>query len=145
MVIEKIFGISWQIITDSKRLNKTIHPFILLEDSINEPLLLINKKDRITCLSNVCTHRGNILCSNSNNSRNITCKYHGRTFNLKGCILSAIGFEDAKKFPSKTDNLSIIKTQTWKNFIFVSLKPKINIEEIFHDIERRLGWYPFKF
>ena len=101
-------------------------------NSINEPLLLINQKSRITCLSNVCTHRGNILCSSSNNSSNITRKYHGRTFNLEGRMISSPGFEGIKKFPSRIDNLNKIKTQVWKNFVLVSLKSKINIDEIFN-------------
>ena len=73
----------------------------------------------------------------------IICKYHGRVFDLKGRFLSAPGFEEAKLFPSKIDNLNKIKIRTWKKLIFVSIKPEINIEKIFNDIELRLGWYPF--
>ena len=36
--------------------------FSFLDEYINEPLLLIKNKERqLHCLSNVCTHRGNIL------------------------------------------------------------------------------------
>jgi len=141
--IKKIFITSWQIIINLNQLKNTTYPFIFLKDSINEPLLLTNKDSKTYCISNVCTHRGNILCLKKNNSKNIICRYHGRIFDLKGTILSAPGFEEAKKFPSKKDNLEKIKLKNWKNFIFVSLKPKINIEKIFNDIERRLGWFPF--
>ena len=141
--INKIFTSSWQIIIDSKQFTNNIYPFIFLKGSIDEPLLLTAIDNKIFCLSNVCTHRGNILCLETNNSKKITCKYHGRKFDLKGRILSAPGFEGAKEFPSITDNLEKIKTQTWENFIFVSLKPKVDIKEIFNDIKLRLGWFPF--
>jgi len=141
--IEKIFISSWQIIIDLNQFKNTIYPFTFLEDSIDEPLLLTKKNGEIYCISNVCTHRGNILCLNKKSTKNIICKYHGRIFDLKGNVLSIPGFEKAKNFPSKTDNLKKIKIQNWKNFIFISLKPKINLEKVFHDIELRLGWYPF--
>ena len=141
--IEKIFAPSWQIITDSDQFRNTIYPFTFLQSSINEPLLLTKVDDKIYCISNVCTHRGNILCFKKNNSKKIICKYHGRVFDLKGRFLSAPGFEEAKQFPSKIDNLNKIKIRTWKKLIFVSIKPEINIEKIFNDIELRLGWYPF--
>jgi len=141
--IEKIFISSWQIVTDSDQFRDTIYPFIFLQSSINEPLLLTKADNKIYCISNVCTHRGNILYLNKETSKKIICNYHGRIFDLKGCLLSAPGFKGAKQFPSKTDNLNKIKIQTWKKLILVSIKPKINIEKIFNDIELRLGWYPF--
>ena len=118
--IKKIFAPSWQIITDSDQFRNTIYPFTFLQSSINEPLLLTKVDDKIYCISNVCTHRGNILCFEKNNSKKIICKYHGRVFDLKGRFLSAPGFEEAKQFPSKIDNLNKIKIRTWKKLIFVS-------------------------
>ncbi|MBI45222.1 MAG: choline monooxygenase [Candidatus Marinimicrobia bacterium] len=142
--INKIFKPSWQIISNLKQIDNTIYPFIFLKDSINEPLILTNTNKKIRCLSNVCTHRGNILCTKKNNKNSIVCKYHGRTFNLKGNILSYPGFKKTKYFPTKSDDLVKLKTQNWKNFIFISLQPKIDITNILDDIESRLGWFPFK-
>ena len=141
--IEKIFMPSWQIIINSNQIKNTIYPFTFLKDSINESLLLTKENSKIYCLSNVCTHRGNLLCSDKKSLKNIICKYHGRIFDLKGMLVSSPGFKGAKKFPSKKDNLKKIKLQIWKNLIFISLKPKINLEKIFQDIDLRLGWYPF--
>ena len=141
--IDKIFKNSWQIITDKNSLKAKIYPFIFLKDSINEPLILTFKEGKYTCLSNVCTHRGNLLYSEPSNSNNIRCKYHGRTFDLEGNLLSCPGFDNVKNFPSKSDNLSQIKLMVWKNFIFNSLNSSINITNILEDIEDRLGWYPF--
>ena len=62
LTLKNIFQKSWQFIIDTNQVSNTIYPFNFLEYSINEPLILINKFDKILCLSNVCTHRGNLLC-----------------------------------------------------------------------------------
>ena len=141
--IKKIFKVSWQFITDLSSLNnKKQISFNILEDSINEPILLIRDKG-ITALSNVCTHRGSILCNSYSNNQLIQCPYHGRTFNLDGTLNNAPGFNKTKDFPSKKDNLVNIPIQQFKSLIFASIKPKINLDNIFEDINSRLGWYPF--
>ena len=141
--INKLFKNSWQIITDTNSIKSKIHPFIFLKDSINESLILTFKNGKYACLSNVCTHRGNLLSLEPSESHNIRCKYHGRVFDLKGNFLFCPGFDNVKNFPSKSDDLSQIKLKVWKNFIFSSLNPIININDILEDIEKRLGWYPF--
>jgi len=94
-------------------------------------------------LSNVCTHRGNLMYSETSDSNNIHCEYHGRVFDLEGNFLSCPGFDNVKNFPSRSDNLSQIKLKLWKQFIFNSLNPIININDVLKDIDNRLGWYPF--
>ncbi len=142
--IKKIFERSWQFIIDKNRLTNTVSPLIFLKDSINEPFILIKKSDQIIALSNVCTHRGNILCLEGINSNSIKCKYHGRTFDLKGKITKYPGFNNVKNFPTKSDDLRKFKSLAWKNFIFNSLRnPKYSFEGVFKDIDNRLGWYPF--
>ena len=141
--INNIFKNSWQIIMDKKSLKSNISPIIFLKDSVNESLLLTFKNNKYTCLSNVCTHRGNLLCTKKNNSNSIRCKYHGRVFNLEGDFLSTPGFENVKNFPQNSDNLNKIKLKIWKNFIFNSLNPVIDIADVLEDIDNRLGWYPF--
>ena len=141
--LEKIFKNSWQFITDVNSLKSKIYPFTLLNHSLNEPLILTKRNDDLLCLSNVCPHRGSLLCVNEKNSRNIRCQYHGRVFDLEGRMLSAPGFNKVENFPSKNDNLAQIPLKQWKKFIFISLNPKFNISEIIKDMNDRLGWYPF--
>ena len=101
LTLKNIFQKSWQFIIDTNQVSNTIYPFNFLEYSINEPLILINKSDKILCLSNVCTHRGNLLCVKRKNQDSIKCSYHGRTFDLVGKVKSFPGFENVKNFPSK--------------------------------------------
>ena len=65
--LKKIFNSSWQYITHKKKLENIIqYPFFFLKDTINQPLVLTLKNGDIYCLSNVCTHRGNIICIKQN-------------------------------------------------------------------------------
>ena len=61
---EKIFSSSWQFIGSSElvKIPGSCYPFKLLKYYLDEPLLLTrDKENQLHCLSNVCTHRGNLL------------------------------------------------------------------------------------
>ena len=142
--IESIFQYSWQFILIENQLNSNnLYPFIFLEDSINEPLLISKKSNIISCLSNVCTHRGSLLCKQNTNSNYIKCPYHGRTFNLDGLCKSAPGFKGVNNFPNSNDNLKTYDINKFKNLIFTSLNPQVEIIHVLEDIKSRLGWFPF--
>jgi len=142
--IEKIFSSSWQFALDADQLkDNNIIPINFLSGTLSEPLLLTKSKNQIKCISNVCTHRGHIVCSKHKNGNSLTCRYHGRTFDLNGKVKKAIGFEGAKNFPSKEDNLQDIQTKEWKNFIFISLSSKAKNLSALDDINKRLKNFPF--
>ena len=82
---EKIFAKSWQFATDIQNVKETgsVYPFLLLENYLNEPLILTRDKyGQIRCMSNVCTHRGNLIAYGPCKVNQLRCKYHGRQF---GC------------------------------------------------------------
>src|ERR1041385_1797674 len=84
---EKIFESSWQFIPDADHVKEanSAHPFILLENYLDEPLVLTKDKEHnIRCLSNVCTHRGNLLVYEPCKLHALVCKYHGRRFSHDG-------------------------------------------------------------
>ncbi|MDC1050889.1 SRPBCC family protein [Candidatus Marinimicrobia bacterium] len=139
---KNIFEKSLQFIVHKDSLHYDVNPFVLLKDLIDEPYVLIKKKD-IKILSNICTHRANILCNSGSNNGSIKCNYHGRTFSLDGILKKYPGFEGVENFPTENDNLRNIPYKSWKNFIFTSMKTPINIEGVFADIDHRLGSYPF--
>ena len=141
---EKIFAKSWQFIGDQNIFKKNnIYPFLLLEKFINEPLVCINRNNTVQCYSNVCTHRAHIVAQNICNNTMLRCRYHGRKYQLDGTFHSMPGFDGIENFPTKQDNLTIIPTKVWKNFIFVSLDNKFNIDSILGDIETRIPNFPF--
>src|SRR4051795_2222628 len=125
---EKIFASSWQFI-GSKELVKfsgDVQPFILLEGYLNEPLLLTNDEaGNIHCLSNVCTHRGNIVAYKAGSKASgLRCKYHGRMFELSGKCVAMPEFKEVENFPCEEDNLSSLPLFSWGNLLFTSLGKK---------------------
>ena len=88
---ENVFVKTWQFIGDENLVpfTQTVHPFILLDNYITEPLVLSrDDEDSIKCFSNVCTHRGNIVVNNPGKMKQLRCMYHGRRFGLDGTFKS---------------------------------------------------------
>ncbi|HMS56406.1 MAG TPA: Rieske 2Fe-2S domain-containing protein, partial [Fimbriimonadaceae bacterium] len=70
--LDSIFARSWQWVGDASlaKVPGQVSPITLLEGSLNEPLVLTRTMDdHVHCLSNVCTHRGNIICEGASNER----------------------------------------------------------------------------
>jgi len=144
---EKIFTRTWQYVcdTDNAKVPGQMFPFTLLENYLDEPLILSrDKNDRLHCLSNVCTHRGNILIEGSCIEKNIVCRYHGRRFDLDGKFLSMPEFSEVKNFPSKKDNLPEIPFNTWEKFLFVSLNPIAPVQDFIGEMCSRMSWLPLE-
>ena len=143
---EKIFASSWQFI-GSKELVKfvgDVQPFTLLENFLNEPLVLTrDKAGKINCLSNVCTHRGNIIaykaCSKAGSLR---CKYHGRVFELTGKMITMPEFKEVENFPTEQDNLPCLPLFEWGNLLFTTLQKQHEATLDLKEMMDRLSWLP---
>jgi len=142
---EKIFLKSWQWIGDTNlvKLPQSIHPFVLLEGYLTEPLLLTrNADDEITCLTNVCTHRGNLVALHPGKSKKLICTYHGRRFDLKGKFESMPEFEEADDFPRPCDNLHQFPVLQWGPLLFTGLQTHIDFEQVIDTMKERVGFLP---
>jgi len=143
---EKIFAPSWQFI-GSKELVKfsgDVQPLTLLPGYLNEPLMFTkDKNESIHCLSNVCTHRGNLVAYKAcSKARNLRCKYHGRLFDLDGKFISMPEFKEVEDFPCEDDNLTVLPLFSWGNLLFTSLQPKEDARTYFQEMMQRLSWLP---
>lgn len=142
---EKIFAPSWQFIGDADLVKEdaSAYPFILLEDYLNEPLLLTKDKDGVMhCMSNVCTHRGNLVVYEPCRLNQLRCKYHGRLFSLDGKFISMPEFKEVENFPTEADNLHHLSLFQWGKLLFSSLNPAIPAETYFKEMIDRVGWLP---
>jgi choline monooxygenase len=142
---ERVFARSWQLAadTDMVRVPGQVHPFTLLEGMLDEPLVLTrDAQDRLHCLSNVCTHRGALLCEHPGVEPAMRCRYHGRRFSLDGRFLSMPEFEGAEGFPSEADHLPRVPFGTWGKFVFVSLDPAFPLSELLAEMDARLSFLP---
>ena len=145
LATEKIFARSWQWTgaLDDVQQPSSVAPRELLPGLLNEPLLLArDDQSQLRCLSNVCTHRGNILVREACKSRHILCNYHGRRFDLGGKMLSMPEFSAAKNFPAPSDNLPSVPFSVWNNHGFASIDPVAPLEAFLGDLSARLNWLP---
>lgn len=144
---EKIFANSWQFAgdVDSVRDAGWVTPVTLLPSFLDEPLVLSKDKDnKIHCLSNVCTHRGNLLVEKPCQLRDIRCKYHGRRFNLDGKFQSMPEFKEVKDFPSEADHLTSLSLFQFGKWLFTSLHPTVPASVYFKEMIDRINWMPFE-
>lgn len=142
---EKIFAPSWQFIGDEDKVAEagSAHPFILLENYLNEPLLVTKDKEgNLRCMSNVCTHRGNLLVYETCKLKQISCKYHGRQFSLDGKFVSMPQFKEVEDFPCEHDNLHQLKLFNWGKLLFTTLNSRISPEIFFGEMMKRMEWFP---
>jgi choline monooxygenase len=146
-LLEQLFVPSWQFIGHADLLPSPAYayPFMLLEDSLDEPLVLVrDKENELRCLSNVCTHRGMFLIDQPGKYRLLSCKYHGRAFNLDGQFRSMPEFKEAENFPSEMDHLPKLPLEKLGNFLFTALEPTLDFKTVFQPILDRMAWFPFQ-
>jgi choline monooxygenase len=163
-ILERVLLPSWQFIGDSN-LVKTpgqVSPLTLLEGSLDEPILLTRDYgDRVHCLSNVCTHRGTTLVEKGGHERTLTCRYHGRRFDLDGTCKFMPEFKEVVGFPAASDHLSKVPLATFPptgslnhpspaptlglgRFLFASIRPSGPVDALIGDMQARVGWMPFE-
>jgi choline monooxygenase len=142
---EKIFAPSWQFIGDTGLVKEiaSAYPFILLDHYLSEPLVLTKDKEgALHCMSNVCTHRGNLIVYEACKLNQLRCKYHGRLFSLDGKFISMPEFKEVENFPTEADNLHSLPLFQWGKLLFTSLHAAIPAENYFKEMIDRVGWLP---
>jgi choline monooxygenase len=142
---EKIFAQTWHFVGDTDQVKEKgwVTPVHLLDNYLDEPLILSrDKDDQLYCLSNVCTHRGNLMIETPCKVRDIRCKYHGRRFQLNGRFLSMPEFKEVKNFPSDADHLASLPLFQWGKLLFTSLKMNNQPGAFFADMIERVAWMP---
>lgn len=147
-VKEKIFAKTWQFIGDTSLvpLNEMAHPFILMDGFLTEPLLLTrNKQGEVNCLSNVCTHRGNIVIHNAGPLKKLKCSYHGRRWGLDGKFEKMPEFDQAENFPRACEGLPNVPLKKWgEQFLFASVDPAFDFDEVLNEMSDRVGFLPLE-
>lgn len=142
---ERIFARSWQWVGDLGRLRSlgSCLPATLLPGLLGEEVLFTRDgSGELRCLSNVCTHRGALVCPREATVPSLRCPYHGRRYSLDGRFLSMPEFEGVADFPSEKDDLVKIPFGLWQSFVFASLKPAFPFEDLVAEMEARVGWLP---
>ena len=141
--LKSMFNKSWQFVGNADLLETcNVSPGIILEGILDEPYLLTKNRGRIRCLSNVCTHRGNIVCKEACDTKTLVCGYHGRQFSVDGKLKFMPEFEDVENYPEASDNLPEIELGFWENMMFIINDKKCGLSELTEPMTDRMGWLP---
>jgi choline monooxygenase len=142
---DRVFARSWQMVRGAERVKAPGHllPFTLLEGCLDEPLVLACGEDSaLRCLSNVCTHRGTVVCEGETHARTLRCRYHGRRFALDGKMTFMPEFEGVEGFPSPADDLPRLPLERWGPLAFTAIDPACPFDEWFGPVRERMGFLP---
>jgi choline monooxygenase len=140
-----VFARTWQWIGTLHDVSKPqmLSPRTLLPGFLDEPLLLARDADAtLRCLSNVCTHRGNILVHSPCQAAQIRCGYHSRRFGLDGRMTFMPEFQDARDFPRASDDLPRLAFHEWAGQGFVAFDTEIPVEAFLGDMVASLAGDP---
>lgn len=146
---ERLFARSWQWLGDLTAVREpgSLAPRELLPGCLDEPLLLArDAAGTLRALSNVCTHRGNLLVHEPcQGAKQIRCGYHSRRFELDGRMVFMPEFQQALDFPRPCDHLPQPPFVDWGGQGFVALaEPLAPFADFFGEIQQRLHWLPLQ-
>lgn len=142
---EEVLARSWHYLADASIIQETgaVYPVNLLPGVLDEPLLLSRARDQQAyCLSNVCTHRGNVLVEEPGQMRLLRCGYHGRCFQLDGTFRSMPAFEEVRDFPGPEDHLPRLPLQETMGLLFTSIDPRVEWHEMIRPVLERVDFLP---
>ena len=133
---DRVFARTWQWLgtLDDVAAPESLAPRTLLPGYLDEPLLLARDADGVLrCMSNVCTHRGNLLVKAPCLASQIRCGYHSRRFDLAGKMTFMPEFKEARNFPAPSDDLPQLAFGEWAGQGFAALEPAAPFEAFFAD------------
>ena len=142
---ERVFTRTWQWLgpLDDVAEPESLAPRTLLAGHIDEPLLLTRDAGGLLrCMSNVCTHRGNILVSEACRAKQVRCGYHSRRFDLAGKMTFMPEFKQARDFPSAADDLPQVAFAEWAGLGFASLDPVAPLHSFLEGVTASLAGDP---
>lgn len=144
---EGVFLKTWQFIGDDTlvKLPGSVYPFVLLDSFLTEPMVLTRDKEgELHCLSNVCTHRANLVSLGAGKVKKLTCMYHGRRFGLDGKFEHMPEFAEAEDFPRPCEDLYAFPLRKWGPWLFAGLNPAFDFQEVLDIMNERIGFLPLE-
>jgi choline monooxygenase len=143
---EQLFARAFHYIGDQRELinqSQNTFPISLYPGYLDESLVLVKQKDdSLKLLSNVCTHRANIIVHHPEKSRKLQCQYHGRQFKLDGTMDRMPEFEQAENFPRDCDHLHRFDLKKIGNILFAGLGNQVPFQGVIDQIMERMYFLP---
>lgn len=165
---ERVFARGWHVVGHESELAAGARrPVTLLPGLLDEPLLLTRAGDGVLrALSNVCTHRGALVCTEpaagagaareagadggaaaAGADAPLRCPYHGRRFAPDGRFLSMPGLDAAGRaalsaFAHGEADLPAAPLARWRGLLFSGVAPEPAFAELIAAIDARTAWLP---
>ena len=133
------FGQNWHFAAHRSQLT-VAQP---IDNPLKEPMLLTQVDGEVHCISNVCTHRGMLVCTESSAAKRLQCPYHGRVFDMDGQFRSMPEFDTVENFPTTADHLRSFPLAEWKGLLFNTVSAD-DFESFIAKVEARVGWLPIE-
>jgi choline monooxygenase len=130
---DRVFARTWHFLADAEQVATPGHvlPCTLLERCLDEPVALTRDAGgALHALSNVCTHRGNLVVQQEGQVEGLRCRYHGRRFALDGRFVSMPEFDGVEGFPSASDDLARVPLGRLERLLFASVEPAMPFDEL---------------
>lgn len=166
-VAQRVFAPSWQWVGDAAAVASPgqVAPAALAQPGGDLPVLMARDAEgALRVLSNVCTHRANLLVDAPAALSRIRCGYHGRQFGLDGRCLGSPGFGSggdgpaqgppgvptggacepaAQPFPRASDHLPVLPSGEWAGLVFAArAAPAVALDDWLAPVRRWCGWLP---
>jgi len=141
--VERVLVRSMHVVAraDEVAQSRACAPFTLLPEALGEPLVLTRDAGgALRALSNVCTHRANVLVDAPCSLATIRCRYHGRRFALDGRMTHMPEFDEALDFPREKDHLREAAVATWGPLVFAGMPDALPVDT--RDVDDHLSFLP---
>ncbi len=138
---DRVFARTWHFVADEARIAKPgyVLPCTLLDRCLDEPIVLSRDgSGELRAMSNVCTHRGNLVVLEEAGTQGLRCRYHGRRFRLDGRMISMPEFEGVARFPGPTDDLPPVSLGRQGPLLFASLAPAMAFADLVAPVRGRV-------
>lgn len=138
--LERVFARGWHYALDAQELPRpgAIVPQRFVPGALDEPLVWTREPSGVLhALSNVCTHRANLLARVPGPAAHLRCEYHGRSFELCGRARASPGFGPGSGFPRPEDDLRAAHHALLGPIAFASLGPHAPFDALVAELRAR--------
>jgi len=134
-----VFLRSWQAVGRSDQLAR-VGDFFTGELLGNPYVVVRTRSEGVAAFFNVCRHHAAAVCSGAGTLQEMTCPYHGWTYDLDGRLLRAPKMGKSDLLDPKRFGLRPIAAEVWGPFAFIHLgENPVPLREALADLEPRLS------
>jgi choline monooxygenase len=135
---DAVFARSWQLVGRAEQVERPGDHIVATIGSV--PLVIVRGDDGLLrALHNVCRHRaGPLVTCDGQGARALTCKYHGWTYALDGCLRGAPEMGRVQGFDVASIRLPQVDVASWRGLVFAALGDVPPFEGLVAGIETRL-------